>query len=245
MSDSIALGLDCNQNLLHDNASFAALSRIHVIIKYRGLEFNPACGHTWQARGESSTIDRLLYRWPMTETSFHLKDEWRLALPSDHTPFLGVFPAAWDSVIVRHDQGTHVVDGIQTCLLWRLSRRTLTVSFVKSHSSRFAETIHVDCRLGSTRAHLKSMNSYDNVRSARTFSRDVSSPNKFRRSGTRPRNNTNYMCYKKAREGDRWAISHLRRSASQSFSDGSFIERLGGQSAATKEMQAFYKQKYC
>ena len=118
--------------------------------------------------------------------------------------FLESLPAAWDSVIVRHDQGTHVVDGIQTCLLWRLSRRTLTVSFVKSHSSRFAETIHVDCRLGSTRAHLKSMNSYDNVRSARTFSRDVSSPNKFRRSGTRPRNNTNYMCYKrhvKATEG--------------------------------------------
>ena len=52
--DVIAMGMDCNQNLLHENPSFAALSRIHILLKYRGLEFNPACGPTWTARGEAS-----------------------------------------------------------------------------------------------------------------------------------------------------------------------------------------------
>ena len=47
-----------------------------------------------------------------------------------------------------------------------------------------------------------------------------------------------------ARQGDRGAISHLRRSATQTFTDGSFIEQLGGQHAATCEMKSFYKNKY-
>ena len=48
----------------------------------------------------------------------------------------------------------------------------------------------------------------------------------------------------RARGGDRSAISHLRRSASQSFSDGSLIERVGGQAAATSSMKSFYQKKY-
>ena len=47
-----------------------------------------------------------------------------------------------------------------------------------------------------------------------------------------------------ARSGDRGAISHERRSAAQTFSEGSFIERLEGQDQATTEMNAFYSRKY-
>ena len=47
-----------------------------------------------------------------------------------------------------------------------------------------------------------------------------------------------------ARSGDLGAISHLRRSASQTFSEGSFIDRLGGQDLATARMKEFYSRKY-
>ena len=47
-----------------------------------------------------------------------------------------------------------------------------------------------------------------------------------------------------ARSGDRNAIAHLRRSASQTFFEGSFTERLGGQHTAVESMKAFYARKY-
>ena len=47
-----------------------------------------------------------------------------------------------------------------------------------------------------------------------------------------------------ARKGDRGAIGHLRRSSLQSHSDGSLIERLGGDLKAFEAFQSFYAKKY-
>ena len=48
----------------------------------------------------------------------------------------------------------------------------------------------------------------------------------------------------RAREGDRQAISYLRKSAAHSSFETSYIERRGGQQAASKELRQFYEKKY-
>ena len=89
--DVVLLGIDANQNLLHANPNFPALARLQFLAQHRGLEFNASCGVTWEERGESSVIDWMLFRWPMSEVEFHLRKDLHQALPSDHVPLVGVF----------------------------------------------------------------------------------------------------------------------------------------------------------
>ena len=48
----------------------------------------------------------------------------------------------------------------------------------------------------------------------------------------------------KAREGDRAAIAHMRRSAAASLSEGSYVQRAGGHTAAARDLKAFYAAKF-
>ena len=47
----------------------------------------------------------------------------------------------------------------------------------------------------------------------------------------------------RARQGDRAAIAHMRRSAAASLSEGSYIQRAGGHTAAVRDLRAFYSAK--
>ena len=48
----------------------------------------------------------------------------------------------------------------------------------------------------------------------------------------------------KAREGDRAAMAHMRRSAAASLSEGSYVQRAGGHTAAVRDLKAFYAAKF-
>ena len=62
------------------------------------------------------------------------------------------------------------------------------------------------------------------------------------RLGQKRRKSTSWTCYKQL--GQETGGPYLRRSASQTHSDGSLIERLGGEDEAFRSFHAFYEAKY-
>ena len=242
--DVITIGIDCNQNLMHENPSFAALSRIHILLKYRGLEFNPAYGPTWTARGEASTLDWLLFRWPMTETTFFLRQDLRLALPSDHNPLFGVFTGRL-GLQSRPPRPKHF------CGRWQTSSTALE-AFAANPALPFTqEAFQQLCQSCSSRMPSWKYRDPKEVKDLIRQRKICSDPTdrlelakQVQEARTQAQKQHKLHVLQRARDGDRSAISHLRRSASQSFSDGSLIERMGGQAAATSSMKSFYQRKY-
>ena len=244
IQDVVLLGLDVNQNLLHAKPSFPALSRIHLLLRYRGLEFNSACGDTWEARGESSCIDWILFRWPVVEVAFHLRADLRKALPSDHNPLFGIFSGRL-GLSHRAPRPKH------GCGLWATSPKPLELAACDPSFQLTQETFAKLCKENSYR--LPSMR-YKDPPSAlelirlRKIAGDPDT--RFRlaaevvQARTLAQKQHKLDLLAAARQGDRGAIGHLRRSSLQSHSDGSLIERLGGEAAAVEAFKTFYSKKY-
>ena len=167
--DFVLLGMDANQNLLNSNPCFAALSRLQLLVRHRSLEFNAYCGDTWVARGEASTIDWLLVRWPMIECAYHLREDLRLALPSDHNPLIGRFTGRRGLRNSHRGLSMVVVDGPLTVPGLKLRQWTPPSSFHRTPSRPSARNIPHACPPADIETPHLSSTSYVNVRSARTL----------------------------------------------------------------------------
>ena len=242
--DVILLGIDANQNVMNSSPCFAALSRLQMLDLYRGLEFSSPHADTWVARGESSTIDWFLFRWPMVETTYHLREDLRLALPSDHNPLVGLFRGrtglADRPPRPRHGCGRWKVDGS------KIEAAASDPNFAFSQES-FASL----CRKHSVRMPSRRYKDPPQVQELirkRKVSQDYSERARLAAEVVVARNlarkEHKISLLQAARQGDKGAIGHLRRSSLQSFSDGSLIERLGGHDRAVAQVKEFYERKY-
>ena len=242
--DCILLGLDCNQNLLFPNSTFAGLSRLLFLCGHRGLEFNPQLGNTWEARNESSSIDWILFRWPGVEMTFHLRPDLKIALPSDHIPIVGTF---WG----RTSLGERPPRPKHGCGRWITSLNALTTA-ARDPDFAFTQQSFQDlCKNNSSRHPSRKYHDPPEIQELIRLRKIQSNPaerlalmNQIHDARTEAQRIHRVQLLKDARDGDRAAISHLRRSASQTFSEGSFIERLGGQEKAADCMMGFYSRKY-
>ena len=236
--DCILLGMDCNQNLLFPNSTFAGLSRLLFLCGHRGLEFNPQLGNTWEARNESSSIDWILLRWPGVEMSFHLRPDLKAALPSDHVPVVGTF---WGrtSLLERPPRPKH------GCGRWITSLDALTTA-AQDPAFTFTQQSFQDlCKNNSSRRPSKKYQDPPEVREINRQRKIQSDPaersvlmNRIHAARTEAQRIHRVQLLQDARSGDRAAISHLRRSASQTFSV------WGGQEKAADCMTGFYSRKY-
>ena len=222
--DCILLGMDCNQNLTLPNSSFAGLSRLLFLCRHRGLEFNPFLGNTWEARGEFSSIDWVFSRWPGVETSFHLRPDLRDALPSDHIPVVGIL--YWrTSLAERPPRPRHL------CGRWNTSLDALAVAARDPTFIFSQETFAHVCTSSSVRVPSRKYRDPPEVLELIRL-RKVSTNSETRASimcdihamRVKAQHQHKLSLLQNARSGDRSAIAHLRRSASQTFSEGSFIE---------------------
>ena len=239
--DGILLGMDLNQNLTLMNSGFPALARLRLLLSHRGLEFNACMGDTWQARNESSCIDWFLFRWPMIRPSFALRDDLRLALPSDHKAVLANFggrvglferPHRPRNGCGRWYVPTEVLERASNLKSFEFTQENFRI-LCQEFGSRLPSRKYRDPP--EIKELLRRRNDWD---TRADLVRQISQA----RLEAQKQHKMNLL--QAARQGDRGAISHLRRSATQTFTDGSFIEQLGGQDAATLEMQSFYKKKY-
>ena len=185
-----------------------------------------------------SSIDWVFFRWPGVETSFHLRPDLRDALPSDHVPVVGIL-CGRTSLAERPPRPKHL------CGRWSTSLDALTVA---ARDPTFVA--HV-CTSSSVRVPSRKYRDPPEVLELIRL-RKVSTDSEARASimcdihamRVKAQRQHKLSLLEDARSGDRSAIAHLRRSASQTFSEGSFIERLGGQHTAVESMKNFYKGKY-
>ena len=78
------IGHDLNQDVHATVDGFEGMVHYRQMLARTGLEPSPPQGPTWVARGLESSIDFLLYKIPSAEVSFWIREDLRLALPSDH-----------------------------------------------------------------------------------------------------------------------------------------------------------------
>ena len=242
--DVVLLGLDANQNPLNSNPSFPALSRLQFLAHHRGLEFNLHVGPTWEARGEFSTIDWFMFRWPMTETLAHLRPDLRTALPSDHNPLVMAFTGRV-GLRMRPRRPRH------GCGRWSVPEAPLQ-AFARDPLQSFDQDSFAKiCRQHGTRLPNRRYKDPPEVLELIRRRKLATDPQERARiaseiATTRTESQKKHKLdlLQAARSGDKGAIAHLRRSASQTHSDGSLIERLGGEDAAFDAFHSFYATKY-
>ena len=242
--DVILLGLDANQDPLNSNPHFPALSRLQFLARHRGLEFNMHAGPTWEARGEFSTIDWFLFRWPMMEILVHLRPDLRTALPSDHNPLVACFTGR-SGLKLRPRRPRH------GCGRWSVPDKPLRKLAQDSESSFDPVEFAKVCRQHGTRLPNRRYKDPPQVMDLIRQRKLASDPQERTRlsaevlkTRTEAQKQHKLDLLQAARSGDKGAIAHLRRSASQTHSDGSLIERLGGEDAAFRAFHSFYEAKY-
>ena len=242
--DVILLGLDANQDTLNSNPHFPALSRLQFLARHRGLEFSMHAGPTWEARGEFSTIDWFLFRWPMMEILVHLRPDLRTALPSDHNPLVACFTGR-SGLKLRPRRPKH------GCGRWSVPDKPLQTLAQDPKGPFDPAEFSKICRQHGTRLPNRRYKDPPQVLELirkRKLASDFQERTRLSAEVLRTRNEAQKQhkldLLHAARSGDRGAIAHLRRSASQTFSDGSLIERLGGEDEARRAFETFYNKKY-
>ena len=201
-------------------------------------------GSTWEARGEFSTIDWFMFRWPRTETLAHLRPDLRTALPSDHNPLVVVFAGR----VGLRERPRRPMHG---CGRWSVPEAPLQALARDPHHVFDQDSFAKVCRQHGTRLPnrryrdppevlelIRKRNlATDPVERARLAS-------EVAKTRTESQKKHKLDLLQAARSGDKGAIAHLRRSASQTHSDGSLLERLGGEDAAFRAFHDFYAAKY-
>ena len=81
---NILIGHDLNQDVHAEVDEFGGMMHYRELVFQTGLHVSPALGSTWIARGSESAIDFFLYQLRGGEVSFQLREDLRVALPSDH-----------------------------------------------------------------------------------------------------------------------------------------------------------------
>ena len=241
--DFVLMGMDANQDLQASSDDFAGMMYLRSLIAGHELLFNHSCGHTWTARGHSSEIDFLVYRNPSCRVSFHVRDDMRQALPSDHVPVWGsfVFPAS----VAHRPRRPQFASGRWLPDFARIRE------FANSSVPFSQEGLEHVCRESSRRCpSLRYVDSPELKQRIRLRKKEV---DPVRRStelkaikDQRAADKTSHKVslLERAKQGDRAAVAFLRRSAAQSSFECSYIQARGGGEQASAELQDFYISKY-
>ena len=243
MHDRIVLACDINQDFTQELDSFVPLARLRACLNLTGLDVvDPGC-NTWFGRGLSTKIDFFLVRLPALDYQVHVHHDLRESLPSDHSgvgltlystcPFFRRRP--W----VNKRCGRWLVDEnklrtqIQT-LGGRLDQGLLH-AFAKASSTRMPSLRYSDppevkdlIRQRKVLTGEARTCKMQEIRTAREAAQIAHKQDLLQR----------------ARQGDRVAIAHMRRSAGASLSEGSYVQRAGGHTAAVHDLKAFYAAKF-
>ena len=150
--------------------------------------------------------------------SFHLRPDLKAALPSDHVPVVGTF---WGrtSLLERPPRPKH------GCGRWITSLDALTTA-AQDPAFTFTQQSFQDlCKNNSSRRPSKKYQDPPEVREINRQRKIQSDPaersvlmNRIHAARTEAQRIHRVQLLQDARSGDRAAISHLRRSASQTFS---------------------------
>ena len=80
----ILVGHDLNQDVHAPVDAFPGMLHYRQLLARTSLEISPPQGDTWYARGSSSAIDFVLFRLKHVEVTYWKRQDYRVALPSDH-----------------------------------------------------------------------------------------------------------------------------------------------------------------
>ena len=241
-ADSLILGGDFNQDLHAPSDSFAGMGLLRTVIHRHGFSTHEPVGHTWGARGSSSEIDALLIRVSRGVFRAHKRDDMRQALPSDHSP---VFcRVVTPQPLLFRGRRVHT----------RCGRWLPKVADIEEYArSGEAFCHHMMQRLCENSSRVPSLRYRDSAELKRLIAERKGHPDpatrahllkQIRQQRSQDRTDHQPDILQRAREGDRQAISYLRNSAAHSSFETSYIERRGGQQAASKELRQFYEKKY-
>ncbi|CAE7335627.1 pol [Symbiodinium natans] len=240
----IVLGCDLNQNYASQVDSFPGMSHMRSLVHVHGLRGSAPLGGTWHARGLSTPIDWWLFRTHGCQAQFWKDEGMRQALPSDHDPiFLQITVSAhwfqrtwrpqdktgqWNYRSEIREQGLRDPEFIYNQdsiseLCQKAATRPPNLRY--SDSPRIQELIaeRKSCMCPEKRALLMKQ-----IRETRT--------------ADKAQHKTDLL--QRARQGDRRAISFLRRSAAGASFEGGYVAARGGLQQAAEELADFYRHKY-
>ena len=212
-----------------------------LILKF-SLELHRSVGATWGARGVESEIDAILFRFPRIELRAYKRDDMKQALPSDHSPVFchartpQALTCRGRRPSTRCGRWMPGVDAIERYAASTEDFCPRGLSVVCSDdrrvpSLRYRDSPELKARIAARRAETD-----PHTRAALLA--------EIRHQRGQDRAEHQLQILQRARDGDRQAISYLRKSAAQASFETSYIEARGGQVAAAAELRSFYDKKY-
>ncbi|CAE7356851.1 unnamed protein product [Symbiodinium sp. CCMP2592] len=180
----------------------------------------------------------------MIEAGFHLREDWRRSLPSDHNALVAVFSGR-TGLRLRPPRPRH------GCGRWGVIAEPLQAAAADASFTFSQDTFASLCQQHSYRLPSRRYRDPPEIKELIRLRKVCAEPPQREslaqqiaqeRSLAQKRHKLDLL--EAARAGDRGAIGHLRRSSAQSYSDGSLLERLGGHDQACDQVKSFYQQKY-
>ncbi|CAE7741516.1 unnamed protein product [Symbiodinium sp. CCMP2592] len=232
---TVLIGQDLNQNLHAEVDDFEGMMHMRQFLARTGLEVSPDQGVTWVARGSESAIDFFLFRAPCTEVSFWKREDFRLALPSDHNAVgMSIRLATGRTPLRRRPRQTR-------CGKW-VVRDDALWEHMQAVSEWDQETVATACMQPGVCSRPPSLRYNDppEVKDLIERRKKLRDPDAraalmqeihFSRKESKQQHKEDLL--RRAKAGDRRAIAHMRSSAA-----------AGGLTTAVKDLHAFYTAKY-
>ena len=244
---NILIGHDLNQNLHASVDEFIGMMHYREFVFQTSLTPSPPLGNTWIARGSASPIDFFLHQVRGAEITFHKREDYRIALPSDHN--------AVGFVATYRDKTTRQAR--------KRPPRTLCGKWLVSGEALWGELQHQpewddDALCAAFRApgvssrpptlRYRDTEEIKDLIKARTRSKDewqrAALMQEIHQRRTEAKADHKQRLLEEARSGNCRAIAHMRASASGGKTEGSYVQRCGGAQQASADLFSFYETKY-
>ena len=244
---NILIGHDLNQNLHASVDEFVGMLHYREFVFQTSLNASPDLGDTWVARGSSSPIDFYLHQIRGAETSFHKREDYRIALPSDHNA-VGIEVVFRDKT-VRHRRKR---PPRTLCGKWQVACEPL-LEHLKEQDVWDDSTLCRAFRAPGVSSQPPTLRYRDpeEVRElirSRSQSRDewqrAALMQEIHQRRTEAKAAHKQMLLDEARSGNCRAIAHMRASANGGKTEGSYIQRCGGVERASEDLFLFYEKKF-
>ena len=242
----ILVGHDLNQDAHAPIDMFPGMLHYRQLLARTSLEISPPQGDTWIARGSSSAIDFLLFRLKHVEVSYWKREDYRVALPSDHNAIGLTLHLKAAAVRQPRKQRSTL------CGKWCFAADLFLLA-LEQESQWDQDTLAAAARTKGVSTRLPSLRYRDppeikNLIATRKASQDADLRTAFMqeihqlRQAAQQRHKEELL--ERAQGGDHRAITHLRASAAGAFTEGSYIHRAGGHTQALEELYRFYESKF-
>ncbi|CAE7039354.1 HET-E1, partial [Symbiodinium sp. KB8] len=244
---NILIGHDLNQNLHASVDEFVGMMHYREFIFQTSLTPSPPLGNTWIARGSASPIDFFLHQVRGAEMTFHKREDYRMALPSDHNA-VGIVVTYRDKTARR----TRKRPPRTLCGKWVVSGEALWGELQEQPEWDDAALCRAFRAPGvSSRPPSLRYRDPEEIRDlikARTLSKDewhrAALMQEIHQRRIEAKATHKQHLLEEVRNGNCRAIAHIRASASGGKTEGSYIQRCGGAQQASTDLFSFYEKKY-